>query len=191
MRDTMRSDRGFTLIELIVASMLSVLVLSIVVGMMISSFSTERIVQGSNESSSLGQLAASSISRGTRHASALELSAPTADSQLLRALIVDDVLPTPVTAHCESWYYGGGEVRTERSASAIPVPTSAADVASWTLLADGVAPVASTPVLAISGLTVDLTMQLTTGDGLTVLIDTTAVSRQPGEVPTEVENLCF
>lgn len=187
----MSSDRGFTLIELLVASALSVLVLSIVGGMIISSITTEHTVQESTESSTLAQLTSSSITHGVRHASSLDLSAPTPDTQLLRALIVDDVLATPVVAHCESWLYGDGEVRTKSSTAAIPVPASMAGAANWTLLADGVQAVGTTPVFTLTGLTVDLSMQLRGDLGVTVLVDTTAVSRQPGSIPTEVVNLCF
>lgn len=186
------SDAGFSLIELIVASALGVLVLSIVGGMVISSFLTERTVNDSTTSSNLGQLALSSLSLGVRHASDLSLVEPTADSQVLMALIVDDVLSTPATAHCESWFIGDGEVRTERSSTAIAIPSGPADVADWTLLATGVEEVGSTPMLTMPGeLTVQLKMQLHGDDGLTVLMDTTAVSRQPGSPPTEVIDLCF
>jgi prepilin-type N-terminal cleavage/methylation domain-containing protein len=187
----MKSDRGFTLIELLVSSVLAVLVLSIVGGMLISSMSTENTVKDSTESTSLGQLASSSVTHGVRAASALSVTTPAADTQLLRALIVDDVLANPVVAHCESWFYADGELRTKRSSTAISVPASPADVAGWTLLADGVEQVGTTPVFALTGLTVDLTMQVAGDRGLTVLIDTTAVSRQPGDVPTEAVNLCF
>ena len=187
----MKSERGLTLIELLVASALSVLVLMIVGGMIISAITTERTVQQSTAASSVGQLAASSITHGTRAASLLSLTAPAADTQLLRALIVDDVLSTPAVAHCEAWYFGGGEVRTTRSATAIPTPVTAADVASWTLLADGVTASGANPVFAVTGLELELLLQVTTQDGVTVLIDTTAVSRQSGLPPTEVATLCF
>jgi prepilin-type N-terminal cleavage/methylation domain-containing protein len=188
---TMRSDRGFTLIELLVASALSLLVLSIVGGMVISAVSTERTVQESTTSSNLGQLAASSITHGVRASSKLSVSSPAAGTQVLRALVVDDVLSTPAAAHCEAWYVGGGEVRTTRSSVAIPVPSTPADVASWTLLAEGVSTSGSEPVFTLASLKLELLMQLTSENGVAVLIDTTAVSRQPGPAPTEVATLCF
>jgi prepilin-type N-terminal cleavage/methylation domain-containing protein len=189
--DSMKSDRGFSLIELLVSSALAVLVLSIVGGMVISAISTERTVKQSTTSSNVGQLAASSITHGVRASSKLHLSAPAAGTQVLRALVVDDVLSTPAAAHCEAWYVGGGEVRTIRSSSAIPVPSTPADVASWTLLAQGVTTTGSEPVFTIAGLKLELLMQLTSENGVAVLIDTTAVSRQPGPAPTEVATLCF
>jgi prepilin-type N-terminal cleavage/methylation domain-containing protein len=187
----MKSDRGFTLIELLVTSVLTVLVLSIVGGMLISSMTTESTVKDSTESTSAGQLVSSSVTHGVRAASALTLTSPTPDTQLLRALIIDDVLSSPVVAHCESWFYGDGVIRTERSNTAIAVPASSAGVADWTLLADGVERVGATPVFALTGLTLDLTMQVAGDRGLTVLIDTTAVSRQPGQLPAGVASLCF
>lgn len=186
------NDAGFSLIELLVASALGLIVLSIVGGMVISSVTTERTVNDSTTSSNLGQLALSSVSHGVRHASALSLLEPTVDTQVLMALIVDDVLAVPATAHCEAWFVGAGEVRTTRSDTAIAIPSGSADVVDWTLLATDVEKVGAAPVFTTpGGLMIQLKMQLQGDDGLTVLMDTTTVSRQPGTPPTEVTDLCF
>lgn len=187
----MRDERGITLIELIIYAMLSILVLSVVGGMLINSFSAERVVRDSSDASNSGQLASQSITKGARMARALHVVTPSADSALLRVLIVDDALASPVVAHCEAWYFGDGELRTTRSSAAIAVPTTAADVADWTLLASRVEQVGTTPIFNVSGLSATLTMQLNTGEGSPVLIETTAVSRQPATPPTEVASLCF
>lgn len=184
-----KSERGFTSIELLVASMLSILVLTLAGGMMISSLTAEQTVKDTTDSSNLGQLAAKAIAHGVRHANALSLTAPTADTQVLMAHIVDDAVAEPAVAHCEAWYYGEGEVRWRSSPSAIAAPATAADASDWVLLAEGVSPVNSTPVFTLSGTTVDVVMQLSGTHNVPILITTTAVSRQPA--PTEVATLCF
>lgn len=186
-----RDERGFSLIELVIYSMLAVLVLTIVGGMLINSLNAQALVRNSAQSSNTGQLVAQSVSHGVRNARALNLAAPTADTLVLRALIVDNAVASPPTAHCEAWYFGGGEVRTTRSDTAIAVPALPSDVSSWTLLAIGAGPVGSDPMVAVSGLTADLRVRLKEGTGAEILIETTAVSRQPATPPTEVEHLCF
>ena len=187
----MRSERGFTMIELLIYSMLATVVLVIVGGMLINALNAQNTVRDATDASNTGQLVSQSVTHGVRHARALDLDAPTAGSEVLRALVVDDAVTTPVVAHCEAWYFGGGEIRTTRSDTQIPLPLNPADVSDWTLLADGALPVGTAPVFAISGLTADLRVQLDSGKGLPVLIETTAASRQPNVLPSGVESLCF
>lgn len=188
----MRSEKGFSLIELNVAMMLAVLVLMLMGGMMISSLSAERTVKDATTSSNLGQLAATSVSHGVRHAQALSYSTPTADIEVLMALVVDDAVAAPVVAHCEAWYSGEGEIRWKRSSTAIAVPATAADASGWLLLAEGVELVGG-PVFTVdtAARTADLAMQLSGEKNVPILIKTTAVSRQPADIPTEVATLCF
>ncbi|WP_168626189.1 MULTISPECIES: type II secretion system protein J [unclassified Cryobacterium] len=186
----MRDERGITLVELIIYAMLSVLILSIVGGMLVNSLTAERIVRDSSQASNTGQLVAQSVTRGVRMASKLEVSTPTPDSVVMRALIVDDALASPATAHCEAWYFGNGELRTTRSPSAIPIPGSHADAEGWTLLATGVAEVGARPAFSVTGLSANLALELDTGDSSPLLIETSAVSRQQAP-PTEVATLCF
>lgn len=184
-------DAGLTLIELLIAIMLAVGVLLASGGMLISSLLAERTVTDATGSSNFGQLAAKSVSHGVFHASELAYTTPTVDSELLMALIIDDAVADPAIAHCEAWHVGGGEVRWTQSSTAITSPASAADAAGWTLLAEGVEPIGTSPVLAVAGLSVDLNMQLSGVRDVPILISTTAVSRQPANIPTEVEDLCF
>lgn len=181
----MKSERGMTLIELLVYALLLALVVALIGGLLINGLNTERTVRNSAEATSSGQLAAQSVSHGVRAATVLELSVPSGDPQVLRALIVDNALSSPVVSHCAAWYYGGGELRTTRSNTTIPMPTSPADVEGWTLLASGVEPAGATPVFILdtANRDVEFTMQLSHGDGLNTLIETTALSRQPATPP--------
>ena len=185
------SERGITLIELIVYIALSTVILAIVGGLLINSLTAENLVRDSGQANTDGQLVAQSVSKSTRLARDLDVQTPTPDTMVLRALIVDDALSTPIAAHCEAWYFGDNQIRTTRSGSAIAVPTDPADVAGWTLLASGVRPVGANPIFDVTGLSVSLKIQLDSGDSRPVLIETTAVSRQPATPPTEVESLCF
>ncbi|WP_167138259.1 hypothetical protein [Diaminobutyricimonas sp. TR449] len=177
--------------ELVIYAMLAVVVLTIVGGLLINSLRAQALVNNSAQSSNTGQLVAQSATRGVRDAAKLELSTPLPDVQVLRALVIDDALASPVVAHCRAWYFGDGAVRTTRSSVAIPLPTTAADVSNWMLLADGVEKVNADPVVGLVGRSVKLKLQLAQGTESEVLIETTAVSRQPIAVPTEVETLCF
>lgn len=181
----MKSERGITLVELLMYSFLLAIVIALVGGLLINGLITERTVRNSAESTSAGQVAAQSVSHGVRAATALQLSAPSGGPQVLMALIVDDALSSPVVSHCVAWYYGGGELRTTRADTMIPMPTSPTDVESWTLLASGVEQAGATPVFTLDAASrdVEFAMQLSHGDGLNTLIETTALSRQPATAP--------
>ena len=181
----MKSERGITLVELLMYSLLLAIVLALIGGLLINGLVTERTVRNSAEATSSGQLAARSVSHGVRASTTLQLSAPSGEPQVLMALIVDDAISSPVVSHCAAWYYGGGELRTTRSDTMIPMPASPTDVDSWTLLASGVEPAGTTPVFTLDAANrdVELTLRLSHGDGLNTLIETTALSRQPATPP--------
>ena len=184
----MKSERGFTLVELLIYSMLSVIVLGIVGGLLINSLTAERIVRSAAEASTAGQLVAQSIGHGVRNASAITLSAPTPDTQLL---MVRTVGPGPTAEWlCQAWYIGANEVRTKTSSAVIP-PPSASDAADWTMLGDGMQPASSAPFLTLTDRRVDLKFEVNTGDALPVLISTSTVSRQPVPATGVESQPCF
>ncbi|WP_411720739.1 PilW family protein [Mycetocola sp.] len=184
----MRTERGFTLIELLVYMMLATVVLLIVGGILINSLKAEQTVRNSVEGADTGQLISQSVTKAVRNASAIRLTAPATDSQLLTARTTD----ATTGSVCRAWYYGAGEVRMTTSATAIPTPT-ATEARTWTLLGENIRQVAGAPVFALTGADrqVDLTLEAATGNGRPILIKTSAFSRQP--VPaTGVETApCF
>lgn len=184
MRRLRNSDRGFTLIELVVSLALGVLVLVIVGGMLVSTMKAQSSVREAAQSSNTGQLVAKAISRDIRAARELSATGPSAGTCLLRLTVVDDALTTPVSVHYVAWYFGNEEIRSTRSTSAIAVPASPAAVATWTLLASGVSQADSTPVFSASGSQVVLSFQVAGAAGAPVLIQTTAASRQPMPTPS-------
>jgi type II secretory pathway pseudopilin PulG len=176
----MKSERGFTMIELIIASMLSVLVLVVVGGMLINSLSSQRVVLDATQASNTVQFAAKSVTRSVRNASDLRLTAPVAGEQLLEVRTAGTSADAGVF-RCQAWYYSAGELRMTSSNSAIAAPTPA-QLATWTLIGSGIQQVAGAPVFALTGRQVDIKIDASAGDGAPVLVSTTAVSRQP--VPT-------
>jgi type II secretory pathway pseudopilin PulG len=183
-------ERGFTLIELLIYSVLSIIVLTVVAGFLINSPKTEQLVRDASAAAGEGQAVARSISTGIQQAAKVDLATPTADTYVVRAMVIDDPFSVPTGAYCQAWYFGDGVVRTTRSDSTIPVPTTTADVSGWSVIASGVEPVDAIPVFSLAGRTLEFSFNITT-DGDPVLIGTTATSRQPEAVPTDVGTLCF
>lgn len=190
---------GFTLIELLIYSMLSIVVLLIVGGIFINSLKAERAVRAASEGASAGQLVAQSLTNGIRNASSAQVSSPSVDTRLLMTRSVGSDT-TPVWT-CRAWYFGDGEIRTTTSTSAIPVPTVPADAAGWMLLAEGVtADTSATPSpvfdfpsgdTAFTNRQVDFVFNVSTGNGPSVLISSSAVSRQSPPPPTGESPTCF
>lgn len=177
------SDRGFTLIELVVSLALGVIGLVIVGGMLISTMKAQSSVREAAQSSNTGLFVAKALTRDVRAARELSATPPSAGTCLLRLTVVDNALTTPVSVRYVAWYYGNEEIRTKRSAAAIAVPASPAAVATWTLLASGVRQADSTPVFSTSGPQVVISFKVAGASGAPVLIQTTATSRQPMPTP--------
>lgn len=184
MRRSRASESGFSLIELTVAIGLGVVVLAIVGGMLMNAITTQSRVQEAARSSNTGQLVANALTGDVRAARVITTTPPTADTCLLRLTVVSNALTTPMSVQYVAWYFGNGEVRSTRSASAIPVPASPTSVANWTLLAQGVQKVGSVPVFSTSGSDVVLNLKVAGIAGAPVLIQTTVSSKQPMPTPS-------
>lgn len=175
-------DRGFTLVELMIACILMGLVLTLVGGVLIQGLRVQSTVQSSNDAASTGQLASESLGRGVHNALRVQVSTPAAGISLLRAVTRSDDPTLPAgTLVCRAWVVVGGELRTNQSTSLIAAPTSATAVASWTLLAAGVAPVApSTPIFTDAGSSsVDVSFTVDAPNSTPVLVDTRLTALQP------------
>ncbi|MDI2098550.1 PilW family protein [Ruicaihuangia caeni] len=195
-------ESGFTLIELLVYMLLSLVVLTIAGGLLINSLITQRTVADSAESTNSGQLVARAVTAAVRDAAVVR--AVSGDPAILLVQVVDDARATPPTAHCEAFLVGSGEVRTTRYAGG-SAPADDASVAawlisaagatdSWSLLATGAQPHIGggipAPVFTSSAPdAAAIVLDVANGDGVTVLIDTAAASRQPAL--TGVTPTCF
>lgn len=179
------SEAGFTLIELMVGALLTVLVLSLVGGIVLSSTRSEGIVRSVAQATEAGQLVTSSVQSGIRN-SALSLNSsvpfkltkPTGSDQLLVALVVSN--GATATASCAAWYYSAtaGEVRYTTSNTAIAAPSSTA-LATWTLLSTGVAPIPpSTTIFSTpSTYKLNLAFQAAAGDASPIPFQSSITSR--------------
>ena len=177
----MAGESGVSLIELLMYCLLSVAVLYIVGSLLITSLTAQGTVQKSSQASSNGQLVSKSVTQGIRNASSMQLIVPSAGTQLLKARTVG-AGADPVW-RCQAWYFGNGEVRYTTSGTTIPAP---ADVATWTLLSTGIQPISGTTVFTLAGRQLDVAMKVRDNGGNSVLIKTSASTRQP--VPAVVES---
>lgn len=185
-----QKDEGFTLVELLVYIFLAVIVLTIVGSVLINSLRAESQVRDAAQSNSNAQLVAESLGKGIRNASAIEVTAPTADSILLRTRSVD--ASTTGAWFCHAWLWSNGELRTTRSSTAIPTP-DATTAAGWLLLATDVEPAGSAPVFALGAgdRSLDVALTVGVGDGVPVLLDSVMVAQQPIPATGKVTAPCF
>lgn len=169
------SNAGFTLVELLVYSVLMIVVLLIVGGFLISSLRAQNTVANATQASSAGQLVSRSVGHGVRNAISLSYSpAGIGVPEKLTAL----TMSSDGTLICQAWAFDGDEVRTTTSAGKIST-----SVSTWTLLGDGMQ--VHTTMGATSLFTkvnedqVDLNLKVLVTGSEPVLVQTTAVSRQP------------
>lgn len=105
-------ERGFTLVELLIYSMLLLIVLAIVGAMLGSTVTTSKSVNSLTAASTSAQLVSESVERGIRNSSDFHLTTPTGTDQLLVARTALD--GATINWVCVAWYYsaaGGGTVR--------------------------------------------------------------------------------
>ena len=140
-----RDDRGLTLPELIVASMLTVVVLITVGSMYLSTLRVERIVTDLAEGASSAQLVARSIDAGVRNGTYFASTPVVTAGDGTQMLVVCAAGGASAASYTwKAWVYnpaGDGELRTETfAANSAPAMPSAAMLASWSLLATGIEP---------------------------------------------------
>lgn len=153
-----RDDSGFTLVELMVAALLTVVVLSVVGGIMFSSTKTENSVRTVSQATSAGQLVTNSIESGIRNSAVsvnttipFQLTTPSGSDQMVVALVVGNA--AVASGRCVAWYYSASQktISYTSSSSAIAAPTASA-LASWTRLSGGVTPLSgSTTIFSLRG----------------------------------------
>jgi len=172
------SERGFTLVELLIYSLLLIIVLGIVGAMLASTVSTSKTVNSVTSASTAAQLASESVVRGIRNASDFQLTSPTGTDQLLVARTALD--GATLTWVCAAWYYsaaGGGTIRYTTSPVAIPAAPTAAQLTGWQLLDTGVAPASGTRIFTATGAQLNLAFNGLAGIRPAVSITSSAFSR--------------
>jgi len=138
----LHDDRGMTLPELIVASLVTVLVLIAAGGMYISTLQAQRTVSALSESATSAQLVARSIDAGVRNAVIVKPIVTGADGGQLLVVCSAGADPDSIGYAWRAWYYsptGDGELRTKTfSGSSAPTAPTASALAGWSLLLRGV-----------------------------------------------------
>jgi prepilin-type N-terminal cleavage/methylation domain-containing protein len=170
------SDRGITMVELLVAIVLGGLVLAIVGGIMFNMQATQVTVSDSARAANSGQLILRTIEGGVRNASAVSV---TEAGALLR---VQHTTPTGTT--CQAWYYDATVERLYTTTA----PTSAglviADAStSWTLLGQRVVDTAPPGLFVAVGDAVQVTLSMASSGQNPIELVTTATPRLPKPAP--------
>lgn len=187
-------DRGFTLIEMLVASALSIIVLAIGGGVLVGGLRAQESARTVTDAANIAQQIVRSIQAGVRNASAITvISDAVAGTQLLLARTIGSD-PNSTVASCQAWYYtplNGGAVYTRRTtpASVISLP-SGGPQGLWTIIGSGVSPAdpATGKVFnAPSGGRIELNFSVAAGTQPYVLIDTMTYAARS----TTVSAPCF
>jgi hypothetical protein len=197
------AEAGVSLIELLIATSLSVLVLTLIVGMFLSTAHAQNSIRTSTQAADLGQLIVRSVEQGVNNATALQVqtdSTTGAQLMLARTYVMDPALdPTQAASagsSCQAWYYSpisGGAVYTKRTtpAVAITMPFGIPD-SSWSLIGNGLeVQVGAAPSALIfstpNGTRVDLKFDVLNGQDNPAHIETTATIPNP----TTASSPCF
>lgn len=192
---TFRTDqRGFTLVELMISTGLTLIVLVIAGGVLISGLRTQEIAHSVTDAANTAQLIVHSVQAGVKNASAITVSSnTTTGTQLLLVRTVSSD-PASTAPSCQAWYYtpaNGGAVYTKKTtpATAITVP-SGGPQGVWTILGSGVSP--ADPITgkvfnAPNGGRVELKFDVAAGSHPYVLINTMTYNSQS----TSVSSPCF
>lgn len=184
-------DEGVTLVELLIYMMLAIIVLTIISAILINSLRAENTVRASAAATDTAQLAAQSLNRGVHNASAIEVSTPAADITVVRTRSLDS--SAVGVWQCQAWAVVDGQLRTTSASTAINVPTSAAEVASWLLVAEGIEPIGANPLFSLAADERSLAVGFTVanGSGIPITLDTTIISKQPIPATGKVTAPCF
>jgi prepilin-type N-terminal cleavage/methylation domain-containing protein len=170
-------DSGFTLIELIAATTLIAMVMSVLAGIFISTMLAQQTVQQRTQATNDAQVAASGLDYAIRNASEFQLTTVNTTDQLL--VVRTATAGSSVNWTCASWYFSksGKELRQNISAvgTLVTAPTSA-QLSAWTLVAQGVSPTAGSTIFGASGgkLSVAFNVLHATDDEPTAINFTTA-----------------
>lgn len=187
-------ERGFTLIELMISTGLTVIVLAITGGILISGLRTQEIARTVTEAANTAQQIVHSVQAGVKNASAITVSSnSTTGTQLLLVRTVSSD-PNSTAPSCQAWYYtptNGGAVYTTKTtpAAAITVPAGGPQ-GVWTILGKGVSPAdpnTGKVFNAPSGGRVELKFDVAAGSHPYVLINTMTYNSQS----TAVSAPCF
>ncbi|WP_022882704.1 PulJ/GspJ family protein [Gryllotalpicola ginsengisoli] len=208
-RDRLRpgDDSGFTLVEMIIATMLGVLVLSLAAGILISMFRTQHVTTDFSDATTTGQLISKSVEEGVRNAApgpeptdsvAVSddgiLSTVDANGELLRARVAMGTSGGDITWKCMAWYYSPTTKTIVEASSDSMIddpagftwsgshhlePNVSQSGVSWTLLGENIEPAdGSTLVFNSHDGELDLNFKITNGSTALVLVPNVIMPRK-------------
>ena len=153
-RLALRDDRGFSLVELLIASALFGVVITIVASVVISAINADRAVRDVTGSTTDGQLAVNVIEQTVRNSTAVQV-APVSGGESVTVLLRTTA---GGAARCHAFFYDDtlGQILQRSSTTAITAPTPGAAVSEWTVVSAGIEPIigsggAPEPVFAAQG----------------------------------------
>lgn len=180
-----KDEQGFTLVELMISTSLTIIVLVITGGILISGLRTQEIARTVTNAANTAQQIVHSVQAGVKNASAITVNSdPVTGTQLLLVRTVSSD-PTSTAPSCQAWYYtpaNGGAVYTKKTtpAATITVP-SGGPQGVWTILGSGVSPADPTTgkvFNAPNGGRVELKFDVAAGSHPYVLINTMTYNSQ-------------
>lgn len=189
-----KDQRGFTLIELMISTGLTLIVLVITGGILISGMRTQEIARSVTNAANTAQQIVHSVQAGVKNASAITVNSdPVTGNQMLLVRTVSSD-PNSTAPSCQAWYYtpsNGGAVYTKKTtpAAAITLPTGGPQ-GVWTILGTGVSPAdpnTGKVFNAPNGGRVELKFDVSAGAHPYVLINTMTYNSQS----TSVSTPCF
>lgn len=186
-------DAGITLVELLVYSVLSVVVITVVGSLLVRTLVSQRDVRSVTGATTAAQLVAASVEAGVRNAAAVRppVTLEGADELLVARVAQVDAAGTPGW-RCQGWFYDASEstlsTRTtpaSAGSAAITAPTTAGHLATWTVLATGVdlapgVPRAFTHEPGVPAAGVRLDVEVAAGTRKPVRISTRVTQRPQG-----------
>lgn len=189
-----KDEKGFTLVELMISTGLTLVVLVIAGGILISGLRTQEIARTVTDAANTAQQIVHSVQSGVKNASAITVTsdAVTGTQLLLVRTVSSD--PNSTAPSCQAWYYtptNGGAVYTKKTtpATAITLPVGGPQ-GVWTILGKGVSPADPTTgkvFNAPNGGRVELKFDVAAGAHPYVLINTMTYNSQS----TSVSSPCF
>ena len=168
-------SRGIGLVELIIYSMLLVIVTFIAGSLLITSLTSQRDITAMGSATSRAQVVVASIEDGVRTASQVTVPTASAIGQRLITRTGTFTAAGVATWECRSWLIaptGNVYYRTAQTAIAAPTSLSAANLAGWSLITEGVktAPGASSAFI-VSSSTLSVAIEVAAGsDGAPALV---------------------
>jgi type II secretory pathway pseudopilin PulG len=183
------NEKGFTLIEMLLASMISIIVLAIAGGTLINGLKAQANAGTVTDATNTAQQIVRSVQAGVRNASGIMVTsnAITGTQLLLARTVGSD--PNSTIASCQAWFYtpaNGGAVYTKKTtpASLITLPVGSLQ-GLWTILGSGVTP--ADPITgkvfnAPSGGRIEMKFDVAAGTHPYVLINTMTYTSQSASV---------